>query len=162
MKKLTPLYKGLITGLVMLAVTLLFYFIKLPADSGIQYIIYLLYAAGILWTLIDFSRSPAYTGKFGELFGQGFRCFIIVALIMVTFTAIFTNMHPEFAEESGNYYRQDLVKLKNKTPNEVEKEVADFKKQFTTRLVSLSIFGYLITGAVFTAAGSALLLIRRK
>ena len=33
--------------------------------------------------------------------------------------------------------------------------VANAKKQYTTRLVYLTIFGYLIIGAIITAAGSA-------
>ena len=60
------------------------------------------------------------------------------------------------------YYKEQLVKEGNKTPAEIEEMVAKAKKQYTTGIVSLAIFGYLITGAVITAAGSALLLMRRK
>jgi Protein of unknown function (DUF4199) len=162
MKKITPLIKGTITATGMLALTLVLFYAKQPAGSGYQYFIYVIYAAGILWALIDYARSVDHAPKFTELFGQGFRCFIMVTLIMVTFTAIFTKMHPEFAEESSVYYKQDLVKDKNRTPAEIDKEVTEYKKQFTTRLVSLSIFGYLLTGVVFTAAGAGLLLIRRR
>jgi hypothetical protein len=35
------------------------------------------------------------------------------------------------------------------------------KKQYTTGIVYLTVFGYLITGAIITAAGSAFLM-RRK
>lgn len=161
MIRLTPLVKGIITGALLVVTSLLLYYFKSPADSKLNYIIYVLYAAGIAWTLISYSRSAEFTGKFADLFGQGFRCFIIVILIMVAYTAIFSMQHPEFAEEAATYYREDLVKEKNKTPGEIDKLVAEAKKQYTTSLVSITIFGYLITGAVITAIGSALLM-RRK
>jgi len=162
MNKLTPLIKGIITGVVMVIVSLVLYYSEIPVESNLHYAIYILYAIGIGWALISYSRSAFFTGKFVDLFGQGFRCFIVVTLMMVAFTAIFSMQHPEFAEEAANYYKEDLIKEKNKTPEEIEKLVANAKKQYTTGLVSLTIFGYLITGAVFTAAGSALLLMRRK
>jgi len=161
MNKLTSLIKGIITGVVMVIVSLAFYYSKLTVESKLHYAVYILYAIGIVWTLISYSRSAPFTGKFADLFGQGFRCFIVVTLIMVAFTAIFSMQHPEFAEEVANYYKEDLIKEGNKTPSEIEKLVADAKKQYTTGLVSLAIFGYLITGTIITAAGSALLM-RRK
>jgi hypothetical protein len=162
MNKITPLIKGTITGIVMVIVTLVLYYSNIPIESNLHYAAYILYAAGIAWALISYSRSASYTGKFGDIFGQGFRCFIVITLIMVAFTAIFSMQHPEFAEKAANYYKEDLIKEKNKTPAEIEKLVADAKEQYTTSLVSLTIFGYLITGAIITAAGSALLLMRRK
>ena len=161
MNKITPLVKGIITGSVMVIVTLLLYYSKLPPGSGLHYMIYVLFAAGIIWTLISYSRTVSFTGRFADLFGQGFRCFIIVVLTIVAFTAIFSMMHPEFAEESAQYYREDLIKEGNKTPDQIDKLVADAKKQYTTSIIYLTVFGYLITGAIITAAGSAFLM-RRK
>ena len=161
MNKLTPLIKGIITGVVLVIVSISLYYSKLRVESKLHYSIYLLYAIGIVWTLISYFRSASFTGKFSDLFGQGFSCFIVVVLIMVAFTAIFSMLHPEFAEDSARYYKEDLVKDGNKTPLEIEELVAKVKKQYTTGLVSLTIFGYLITGTIITAAGSALLM-RRK
>jgi hypothetical protein len=164
MTKLTPLVKGVFTGLIMLALTLGFYYGKLPPGSGFQYLVYAVYAAGIVWTLVDFSRSPAYTGKFGELFGQGFRCFIIVILIMVTFTGIFSAVHSEFAEQDAVNYKNYLVETqsKDKTPAEINEMTATYKTHYTTSLIYTAIFGYLISGAIFTAAGSVVLLLTRR
>ena len=161
MNKITPLIKGITTGVVLVIVSLSLFYSKLAVESKLHYSIYILYAIGIIWTLISYSRSASFTGKFADLFGQGFKCFIVVAFIMVAFTAIFSMLHPEFAEDSARYYKEDLLKAKNKTPLEIDEIVAKVKKQYTTSLVSLTIFGYLITGTIITAAGSALLM-RRK
>jgi hypothetical protein len=160
MSKLTPLVKGIITGVLMVLTTLTLYYSKLPPASPLHYFVYIVYAAGITWTLLSYKRSDAFSGKFGDLFGQGFRCFIVTILIMVAFTYVFSKMHPEFAEEGAEYYRAELVKEKNKTPAEIDTLVTQAKKQYTTGIIYFTIFGYLIIGTVITAAGSALLMRR--
>jgi hypothetical protein len=161
MNKLTPLVKGIITGILMAITSFLAYYTKLPADSALHYSIYIIFAAGIIWTLISYSRSASFTGTFADLFSQGFRCFIVATLVMVAFTAIFNMMHPEFATEAAQYYREDLVKQRDKTPVQIDELVAHAKKRYTTGIIYLTVFGYLITGAVITAVGSAILM-RRK
>jgi hypothetical protein len=155
MKKFTPLIKGIITGAVMVAFNLFSVYL-LPAHSSLGYLMYLIYAAGIAWTLFDFSKSPKYTGKFKELFGQGFRCFIIVTLMMVIYSIIFVMTHPEMKEEYAVYAREELVKQKNKTPVEIEEGVKNARNQFVTVTASQYLFGYLIPGIIFTIGGSAL------
>ena len=161
MKKFTPVIIGLVTAIVMILVALMPFYTK-KTIPNIQYIVYGVYAAGIILSLILFSRTPAYTGKFGSLFNQGFRCFIIVTLVMILFTTIFINMHPEFAEQSTAEYRKELVKDNNRTPVEKEQLIKEYRKGFNTGFISRSIFGYLISGVVFTIAGAALVLLRRK
>ena len=161
MNKLTPLVKGIITGAIMVIASLILFYSNLPVESRVHYIVYLLFAAGIAWTLISYFRSASFTGKFADLFGQGFRCFIVIILIMAAFTAIFSMLHPEFAEEEAKYHREALIKERNTMPDQIDKLVSDAKKQYTTRAVYFTIFGYLMIGTVVTAAGSALLM-RRK
>lgn len=154
----TPALKGLLTALVMIAIALLTYYSGLSADSPLQYSIYAVYGLGIIWTIVAFRRSEEYKGTFGTNFNQGFRCFIVVTLLMVAFTGIFSKMHPEFAEESTRLYREELIKTEtSKTPDEIESDVAGYKKGYTLALVSGAIFGYLIIGAGVTAVVSALL-----
>ncbi|MFI5129803.1 MAG: DUF4199 domain-containing protein [Chitinophagales bacterium] len=163
MNKLTPLTKGLITAAVMLALTLAIYYLKLPPSTKLNYLLYILYAAGITWTLIEYYKFVNSSPKFGELFGQGFRCFIIVTLIMVVFTGLFSATHPEFAEQDSKLYREYLDKeVKDRTPIQKDEMAAMAKKQYTTKLIYSAIFGYLIFGSIVTVAGSAIILSRRK
>jgi energy-coupling factor transporter transmembrane protein EcfT len=154
--RLSPALKGAITAAVMIAIALITYYSGMPADSYFQYLVYIVYALGIVWTILAFKNAEKYTGRFWDNFNQGFRCFIIVTLIMVLFTAVFSKMHPEFAEESAKLYKEDLVKLNSKTPAEIESTVEKYKNGYTTMLVYSSIFGYLIIGAIITAATAAL------
>lgn len=146
----------------MLGVTILLYYTNQPANSPLGNIVFAIYAGGIAWTLLAYYRSPEYTGRFGDIFGKGFRCFIVVAVIMVTFIVVFNLLHPEIADQSAELYRQDLIKKGDRSPDAIESMVAGFKKQYTLQLIYPVIFGYLIVGSLITAAGAGLLLMRRK
>jgi len=161
MNKFTPLVKGVITAVIMIAISLAIYYSKASGTSAVGYIIYVVYAAGIIWTLVDFSKQHPDKRQFSTLFSQGFRCFIIIALLMVAFTGIMFQLHPEWADEAAVLYREDLVKQGNKTPVEIDQMVATGKKQFALSNIASAIFGYLITGALMTAVASGFLL-RRK
>lgn len=160
-QQLTPALKGLITGVAMI-VAALFTYQYLNDDSPLHYVIYLLYAMGITWTLISYTKSDDYSGKFWDKFNKGFRCFVIVTLIMAVFTFVFTKMHPEFAEETAVAYRAQLVKESNSlTPKEIDEKISQLKNGYTTFMVYKSIFGYLIFGAAVTAVLSVVVT-RRK
>lgn len=158
---LRPAIKGLITAAIMIAIVLGIYYSGMPANSPLQFSIYAVYAIGLVWTLIGYSRSGEYTGRFGDAFNQAFRCFIVVTLSMVLFTAVFNWMHPEFAVESAKYYREDLVKDKDILPTDIDGKVARYKNGYTMMLVYGSIFGYLIIGAAVSAVTSLIITRRR-
>jgi hypothetical protein len=162
MNRITPLLKGLITGTIMIAVSLLLNYSGKAAGTTNQYLFYVLYAAGIAWALLAYYRSPNYKPTFGSIFNQGFRCFIIISLVTVIFTGIYTSMHPEIAEQAAVAYRADLVQEGKRTPTEIDEMVKTARDRFVTGNISLAAFGTLITGALFTAAGAGLLLMRRN
>ena len=138
------------------------YYGKVNANSPLQYMPFIIYAIGIVWTLVSYRRSPDFTGKFKDLFSQGFRCFIVTTLVMIGFMALFLRMQPQFKEESAVAYREYLFKQKSKTEPEIDAEVERHKKQFNTSFISASIFGYLVIGAIVTAGISALLTRRNQ
>lgn len=162
--KLSPSIKGLITSALMIAVFLGVYYSGKNAENRIQYLVYVIYALGIYWTVVSWRQSESFTGNFGDAFSQGFRCFIVVTLAIAIFYGIFNYLHPEFAEESAKALRSNLEESVNRNeimPKDIEPQVAAFKKQYTLRLISKAIFGYLIIGAAVTAVLSGILT-RRK
>ncbi len=160
--KLSPAIKGIITAVSMIAIFLLLYKQNRETDSRLQYLVYGLYGAGIVWTLFVFRKSASFTGKFMDSFSQGFKCFVVVTLCMALFYGIFYYMHPEFAAEMAASYKEQLLKEKDHLPSEIENAVTTFKKQYTLKLVSGAIFGYLIIGTAITGVFSALLSITKK
>lgn len=151
-----PLYTGIITALLMMALLLGLEAGRDKINPAWQYAVYAVYGAGIVWTLWQFSRTDAFNGRFGTLFNQGFRCFIIVTLLMVVFTIVFLQLHPEYAEQEAAAVTEYYIKEGGKTPAEIAEQARQAKKQYPVTVVSLSIFRYLIVGALLTAAGSFL------
>jgi len=160
-KNLDASKKGIIAGLIMIGLSLVIFYSGQPFDSPLQYVIYIIYAAGIIWTIYDFSRSEQNTNKFGAFFLQGFKCFIVITLLMVIFTFVFNKMHPEFKEDMAKAYNEELVKKGNSTPAEIADKIGKMKDYYLTMLISGAVFGYLLIGAVITASTS-LLFLKRK
>lgn len=158
--KISAARKGMITGLFMIALTLILFYSRQSFDSPFQYLIYGIYLAGIIWTLQSFSKFNTEK-KFGNFFLEGFKCFVTVTLLMVIFTFIFNKMHPEFKNDMANVYKEELIKQGNATPSEIDERVLKVKDYYLTMLISRTIFAYLFLGAVITAA-SSLVFIRRK
>lgn len=158
---LNATHKGLIGGVLMIGLSLAFYYSGQPFDSPLQYIIYVVYAAAIVWTIYDYSRSAENPNKFGAFFLQGFRCFVVISLLMVVFTFVFNKMHPEFKDGMAKAYSEEMIKKGNTTPAEMAANIEKAKDYYLTMLISGAIFGYLLIGAVITTATS-LLFLKRK
>jgi hypothetical protein len=150
MNNLSATYKGLVTGFLMLLVSIGIFYTKGNFESNLQYITYALYVAGILWTLNSFHKNNRDNKSFKDHFTEGFKCFIVVTFLMVLFTFIFTKMNPEMKEQMGINYKADLVAKGNYTSPEIEAMVQKAKDYFTIMLTSMAIFGYLIIGSMVT------------
>lgn len=161
LENLTATKKGLIAGVLMIGLSLLFYYTGQPVDSPFQYLIYVVYIAGIIWTIYSHSKSEASTNKFADLFLQGFKCFIVITLLMVLFTFVFNKLHPEFKDEMAKAYADDLVTKGNSTEAEIATNIEKMKQYYLTMLISGAVFGYLLFGAAISAA-SSLLFLKRK
>lgn len=161
LKNLNATKKGLLSGTVMISLSLIFFYTGQPFESPLQYLIYIVYAAGIIWTLKEFTVSENNSNKFSAFFLEGFKCFIVVTLLMVVFTFVFNTMHPEFKDEMAVTYRSDLIKQGNRTATEIAGDIENMRAQYLTMLISGAIFGYLLIGAIITA-GSTLLFMKRK
>ena len=162
MKAGTPTKKGLLTGIVMILVSVIIFYTKGNFQNSLQYITYTIYVAGIIWTLWEHSKRPTAKHTFGDYFSQGFKCFIVVTLLMVIFTAVFLLLQPQLKDEMAMIYKQDLIKTGDNTPNEIDEKIKMARKSFIPALIMGAVFGYLVIGAMVTAITSAVFLQKRK
>ena len=162
MKNLTATYKGLLTGVLMVLISIGIFFYKGNFENNLQYITYFVYIAGIVWTLIAFKQSAEENKSFKNYFSQGFKCFIVVTAIMVAFTFIFLKMNPALQQEMAQNTRAELLKSGNKTAQEIDTIVATSEKYFIPILTSMAIFGYLFIGALVTVIAATFLSQQKK
>jgi len=152
----------LITGGAMILFSIAIYMVKKDFENSLQYITYAMYVAGIVWTLLSFKKETGGNANFKQYFSEGFKCFIVVTLLMVLFTLVFILMHPEMKEQMADMMRAELAKMKDTTPLDIENRIATAKKAFVPSLLIGAVFGYLLIGALISAITSAVLSAQKK
>ena len=162
MKPNTATKKGLLTGVVMILVSVIIYYTRGNFENRLQYITYTIYVAGIIWALLDHSKQMNAKHSFGEYFSQGFKCFVVVTLLMVIFTAIFLLLQPQLKDEMAVTYKNDLIKTGNYTMPEIEEKIKVARKSFVPAMIMGAVFGYLVIGAMVTVITSIVLVQKRK
>jgi hypothetical protein len=162
MKKISATLKGLITGALMIIASLFIYMQLKSFGNSMQYLVYFIYGAGITWAHYDYTRSAHFENRFGKYFSEGFKCFIVVTLLMVLFTFIFLKQQPGLKEQMVSQYRTDATKAAQLTPAEVEAAIVQMRKYFEIWLTSVALFSYLITGALVTAVSGGIFMTVHK
>ena len=162
MKSISAKSKGLITGTIMIIISICIYLVKKGFDNPLQYITYTTYVAGILWTMFIFKKESGNTATFKQYFAEGFKCFIVVTLMMVLFTLIFILLHPELKEQMATLMRAELVTMKDITPLDIENRIAAAKKFFLPGYIMGAILGYLFIGALITLVAAGFLSATKK
>jgi len=155
LKDLTPTKKGLVTGLVMVALSLFFYYVlKMPVNQKEQYALFSVYIAGIIWSLYEF-RQTAADKNFKSFFSTGFKTFIVATLLMVLYTFIFFKFNTDYREAGIAENNALLLQQGNHTPAEIETNANQLRQIFMPVMIGITTFKYLILGALVTAIASA-------
>ena len=158
LKDLNPTKKGLVTGLVMVVLSLFFFYVlKLPVNQKEQYVIFSAYIAGIVWSLYSYKRSSAEDKNFKSYFSTGFKTFIVVTLLMVLYTFIFFKFNTAYRESGIAENNAMLIQEGNHTPAEIESNANQLRQIFMPVMVGITTFKYLILGALVTAIASGFL-----
>jgi hypothetical protein len=161
--KINATRKGLITGCVMIALSLFsFYVLKFPADSSFQYINYIIYSLGIAWSIIDFARYANPKTEFRDFFSTGFKTFIVVTLLITVYTFIFYSLHTEIRDAQIAANNQLLVLQRAHTAPEIEDNAKQMKAIFMPGKLAATSFLYLFLGAIITVLYSVMILKKIK
>jgi NADH:ubiquinone oxidoreductase subunit 6 (subunit J) len=157
MKNISARNKGLVTGTIMIVISICIFLIKKSFENGLQYIVYTTYVAGILWTIFTFKKETDNTATFKQYFAEGFKCFIVVTLMMVLFTLIFILLHPELKEQMAELLKAEYSKMKDITPLDIENRIAAAKKFFLPGYIMGAVLSYLVIGALITVVAAGFL-----
>lgn len=158
MAKLSSQYTGLITAAAMISVSLLaHYALHLPAEHSYQYLLYVLFTAGVVWSLFNHRSTNPGKNSVKEYFTAGFKMFVIVALLMAAYTFVFFSFNTEFRDARIADNARLLLEQGNHLPSEIEENSRQLKKLFMPIMVSSAVFRYLILGAVIALIGAAFL-----
>ena len=145
----------------MISISLLIYAAKHDFDNGLQYIVYGTDVAGILWTLFTFKKEKGNEAGFKLYFAEGFKCFIVVSLLMVLFTLVFILEHPELKEQMAVSMRADYANEKNLTPVDIENKIDAAKKFFLPGFLMGAVLSYVAIGALISVVGAGFLSVKK-
>ena len=152
-------YKGVITSLIMIAVSVVFFYqLQLPVNGSNQFFILMIFVAGILWTLISYnSTRPASAAGFKDFFSEGFKTFIVVALFMAAYTFIFYKLNPQILENSIKENNTLVLKEGNHTPAEIDENATKLRNIFMPMMLAINTIKYLFLGSLMTLLITAFL-----
>jgi hypothetical protein len=158
MKQTTPAQKGLLTGALMIAASLFsLYVLKNPVESYFQYIIYSIFCFGIVFSMVVYYRTATDKKSFTNFFSTGFKTFVAVSLLMAAFAFVYFSFNTEFRDKQIAENSRLLILQGNHLPQEIKDQEALQKKVFLTMMISISIFRYLILGALITVIAAGFL-----
>jgi cytochrome bd-type quinol oxidase subunit 2 len=158
MKNISARNIGLITGGLMVAISLLLFYQFNSSDKGVvKTICYSIYTVGIVVALFNFKLNHKEDKTFKEYFSEGFKTFVVVVLIMAVFTFVFYKMNPQIFEttlaEINKYNAMDT----NKTAMDVSENADKLRKAFMPMTIATNVIIYLIIGSLVTICGAGFL-----
>lgn len=160
--KLSATIKGLITGLLMVAVGLLLTFKEEGEDSSLQFIGTFVYGLGIVWSVVSYASKNG-SDQFGALFQQGFKCFVMATLVLAIYTFAYWKLNPEKIDRIIEASKIERIKTaKDRTPAEIDLEAKQTRKYFIPFNISGLVFSNLLVGAIVTMATAGVLYLRNK
>ncbi len=158
MKNLSATYKGLVIGILMLIIAVItFYILKLPVTGNNQFIPMIIFIAGICWSLLSLKMHTETVVSFKTYFSEGFKTFVVVALIMVTYTFVFYKLNPQILENALKENNVLALKQGNHTPAEIDANSDKLRSIFMPMMLTINTIKYLILGALVSLIGAGFL-----
>lgn len=155
-KKQTHIMYGFVTGIIMVAISLILYLTGLAfKGKGIQYVSQIPFLVGIILNARAYSKANEGFVTFGNVFGSGFKLSMIVALVMVVWSVIMIYAMPEMKEKTIEMARAQLAKDPRMTDDTMDLSISMMKKYWSVIILSTAIFGTMIYGAIFSLIGGA-------
>lgn len=154
-KKITTHFtKGLIIGLILVAIGILFQVFNIY-DRWIQWLVLALYCFAIIWACISFSSDMDGEVTFGKVFGHGFKTAAIVTLISIAAFIITYLIMPEVKDKALEIARAEMEKNPKMTEEMIDKALEMTKKFFLPFGIMGSLFSYALFGAIASLIGAA-------
>jgi hypothetical protein len=147
--------KGIVIGLILIILTLATYFLNLGTNSPVQWIGYIIFIGGIIWSVMSYGKQINYNASFGNYFAHGFKVAAMVTAIMIIYFIIFILLFPEFKEKAIDEARKSMQEKNNLNEEQIKAGLDMTRKFFMAFLIGGTLVGYLFFGALSALIGAA-------
>ncbi|MCP9750361.1 DUF4199 domain-containing protein [Ferruginibacter sp. HRS2-29] len=156
--KITSTYKGLIIAVLMIALSLIFFYVMHYPVNGRNHLVVMgVFVVGLLWSLISFKLSSGEDKQIKEYFSEGFKTFIVATLFIVVYTVVFNKMNPQILEKRLKENAELAAKQGNYTPLDIENNNKQIRDNFTPMTIAITTISYLILGSLVSLIGGVAL-----
>ena len=153
-KKVTTHFtKGLIIGLIMVAIGLVFQVLDIY-ERWVQWATLGLYLIAIIWACVSYANDMEGNITFGKVFGHGFKTAAIVALIAIAAFAITYVIMPEIKDKAIEKAREEMVKNPKLTDEMIDQAIGITDKFFFIIGLASSLFTYAFMGLIGSLIGA--------
>lgn len=148
--------KGVIISLILIVISLIGYFMDINPQNGFQYIGYVIFIAGIVWSVMNYGHQVDYTGTFGSYFSHGFKVTALITLIMIIFTVIFILLFPEIRTKGMEAASEAMHKNPKMTDEQIKAGLDITRRFFWPMIIGTILLGYIFFGAISSLIASAI------
>jgi hypothetical protein len=158
-KIMTPATKGLIIGLVLIAISVVMQLVIVDLEKmqKLNWVSFLLILAGIVWACFGYAKEMNGNVTFGNVFAHGFKTTAVLTLIMLAYTVLsLTILFPEMKEKAIELARTQMEEQGKLSETQIDQAVSMTEKFFMPFAIGGVIITYLVMGAIASLIGAAI------
>ena len=148
-----PITKGIVISLVLIILGLVTYFLDLSNNKPLQYVGYLIFIIGIIWSVNSYGKQIDYNSTFRNYFAHGFKISAFVTVFMLIFTLLFIYIFPEMKEKAMEAARKGMEE-KHMTEEQISQAIGFTQKFFMVFVIAGILVFYLFFGAIASLIGA--------
>ncbi len=152
----TPITKGIAISLILIVLSLVFYFMDLSQNKGMQYISYVIFIIAIIWSVNSYGKQIEYNSTFGNYFAHGFKVSAIVIVFMIIFSVIFIYLFPDMKEKGIEAARKQMEAKGNVSQEQITMGLDFTRKFFMVFVIGGLLVFYLFFGAIGSLIGAGI------
>lgn len=148
--------KAVVISLILIVIALITYFLQMETASWLQYVSYIIFIAGIIWSVNYYGKQVNHVSTFGNYFAHGFKVAAIVTAIMIIYVVIVINLVPEMKERGIDAARKKMEEQGKLNQEQITQALQFTRKFFMVFVLGGTLVGYLIFGAVASLIGAGI------
>ena len=134
-KVMTHITKGLLTGLILIIIGIAAYFGKFAEKSWYNWVSNIILFGAIIWGCIYYANQLDGKVTFGNIFAHGFKMSVVIALILIVYTAIAMSvLFPDMKDKALEMARQKMEEGGKLSEDQINQGIEMTKKFFPQRL----------------------------
>ena len=147
--------KGIVIALILIVLALISFFMDMQPNSYLQYLSYVVFIVGIIWSVTLYGKQIDHNSTFGNYFAHGFKVAAVITAIMVIYVIIIINVSPDMKEKAMDAARKKMESKGNLSPDQMNQAIDITKRFFNVLVIGSTLIGYLIFGAIASVIGAA-------